>query len=57
MVNRRFIAGTLPTTRENLVKWIMNPPHFKPQSLMPNLQVKRQHAEAMVDYLYEISDK
>jgi len=56
MVNRRFIAGTLPTTRENLIQWIMNPPHFKPQSLMPNLHVKRHHAEVMVDYLYQIAD-
>jgi mono/diheme cytochrome c family protein len=57
MVNRRFIVGTLPTTRENLIQWIMDPPHFKPQSLMPNLRVKRNHAEAMVDYLYEIADE
>lgn len=56
MVNRRYIAGTLPTTRENLVKWIMNPTQYKPQSLMPDLNVTRPHAEAMVDYLYEISD-
>lgn len=57
MVNRHFIAGTLPTSRENLIQWIMKPAHFKPQSLMPDLQVKREHAEAMVDYLYQISDK
>lgn len=56
MVNRRFIAGTLPTTRENLIKWIMDPAQYKSQTLMPDLNVTREHAEAMVDYLYDIGN-
>lgn len=55
ITERQFIAGKLPMTREMLIQWIMNPTHFKPESMMPNLQVRREHAEAMVDYLYEIA--
>ncbi len=54
MTARQFIAGKLPMKREKLIQWIMNPTHYKPESMMPDLQVTREHAEVMVDYLYKI---
>lgn len=55
MVKRSFIAGILPTTRENLIRWIIEPQKFKAQTTMPDLGVSREHAEIMVDYLEEIA--
>ena len=57
VVNRSFIAGILPMSRENLVQWIMDPKKFKPATTMPNLNVTRKHAELMVDYLSGIVSK
>lgn len=54
IMQRRFIAGILPMSKENLIEWIMNPPSFKPNSTMPNLSVTRKHAELMVEYLTEL---
>lgn len=49
---RAFIAGVLPNTREDLVRWIRFPQQVDPKSAMPNLGVTEAHAQAMVDYLY-----
>lgn len=54
VTNRSFIAGVLPMGRENLVRWIRDPQRFKSQTTMPDLNVRREHAEAMVDYLETI---
>ena len=49
---RRYIAGTLPNTRENLVRWIMDPAAVSPGTLMPDLGVTEAHAREMADYLF-----
>lgn len=48
---RKYIAGILPNTRENLVKWIQNPQAVDSKSLMPNLGVPPAHAREMAIYL------
>jgi mono/diheme cytochrome c family protein len=48
---RKFIAGTLPNTRENLVRWITEPHAVAPQSLMPDLGVPIADARLIADYL------
>lgn len=50
---RSFIAGTLPNTRENLVRWIVDPQGVDPDTLMPDLGVSRPHARVMAEFLFE----
>jgi mono/diheme cytochrome c family protein len=49
---RRYIGGTLPNTRENLVRWIMDPAAVSPGTLMPDLGVTEAHAREMADFLF-----
>jgi mono/diheme cytochrome c family protein len=48
---RSYIAGYLPNTNENLVRWIRTPKAIKPNSAMPDLEVTQQDAEDMAAYL------
>ena len=51
---RTTIAGVLPNTRENLVRWIQQPDQVKPGTAMPALQVSDTHAREMADYLLDL---
>ena len=51
MATRTFIAGTLPNTRANMVRWLMSPPTVKPGTAMPDLAVAEQDAHNMAAYL------
>jgi cytochrome c2 len=48
---RSYIAGHLPTTAENLMRWIEHPQRFDPQSAMPELGVTQADARDIVAYL------
>ncbi len=48
---RAFIAGVLPNTPDNLVRWISDPRAVSPQTLMPDLGVAPEHARRMADFL------
>jgi mono/diheme cytochrome c family protein len=48
---QKYIAGVLPNTVENLVRWIVDPQSVSPQTQMPNLSVAEPHAREMADYL------
>jgi mono/diheme cytochrome c family protein len=48
---RKYIAGIMPNTEDNLVQWIRNPQSINPQTLMPNLDVPESHAREMAAYL------
>lgn len=48
---RKYIAGVLPNTRENLVRWIVDPQDVSPHTLMPDLDVIEPHAQQMARYL------
>jgi mono/diheme cytochrome c family protein len=49
--DRRYIAGYLPNTPENLALWIRFPRHVKPHSAMPELDVSEADARDMAAYL------
>jgi mono/diheme cytochrome c family protein/cytochrome c2 len=49
---RRYIAGTIPNTRDNLVRWIADPAAISPGTLMPDLGVTEAHAREMADFLF-----
>lgn len=49
---RVYLAGVLPNSRENLMRWIMSPQKFSPLSAMPDLRVTEVQARDMTAYLY-----
>jgi len=49
---RWSIAGRLPNTPQNLVRWITSPQEVDPGTLMPDLGVAPQQARDIAAYLY-----
>lgn len=49
--SRAVIAGVLPNTRENLIRWLMDPQSVSPRTMMPDLRVTPEHAADMAAYL------
>jgi len=54
MARRSFIAGVLPNTPANMVRWIMNPPAVDSLTAMPYLAVPASAARTMTAYLYTL---
>jgi cytochrome c2 len=50
--SRGYIAGVLPHTADNLVKWIRHPRQVVPNTAMPELGVTQAEARDMAAYLY-----
>jgi cytochrome c1 len=48
---RKLIAGSLPNTQENLVRWIRAPQQIDPQTAMPDMGVSERDARDMAAYL------
>jgi len=51
---RELIAGTLPTSQENLVRWLVHTQQVKPGTAMPQLGVSTQDARDMAAYLLSL---
>ena len=51
---RTMIAGELPNSPENLVRWIENPPAVEPKTAMPVLGLSNQQAHDVAAYLYTL---
>ncbi|MCC6142675.1 MAG: c-type cytochrome [Candidatus Hydrogenedentes bacterium] len=51
---RTYIAGEVPNTSENLVKWIMNPQSIEATTAMPNLALSEEEARNVAAYLYTL---
>lgn len=50
---RTFIAGSIPNTRANLERWIMDPRQLDHRTAMPDLDVTARDAADMAAYLLE----
>jgi cytochrome c len=50
----RMIAGRLPNTPENLVRWIRDPQAISPGSDMPDLGVSPDDARDIAAFLYSL---
>ncbi|OFZ53316.1 MAG: hypothetical protein A2428_10225 [Bdellovibrionales bacterium RIFOXYC1_FULL_54_43] len=48
-----YVAGVLPNTPDNVVRWIMNPRDHSPRTAMPDLGVSKEDASDMAAYLLE----
>jgi len=51
LAGRSLIAGRLPNTPDNLVRWIRTPHAVKPGTAMPDMGVSETHARQMAAYL------
>ncbi len=49
---RSYIAGELPNTEENLIKWIRDPQQMEPGNAMPDMGVSEEDARNIAAYLY-----
>lgn len=54
LAKRTYLAGALPNTPENLIRWLKEPQKIAPFSAMPDLGVKDAHARDMAAYLYTL---
>jgi cytochrome c2 len=48
----RYIAGEIPNTPDNAMRWIQDPKKIEPGTVMPDLGVKPNQARDIVAYLY-----
>ena len=48
------IAGVLPMSKENLEKWLLNPPGVKPGTAMPNLGLSQDDVDKLSDYIQSL---
>ena len=51
---RVYIAGILPNTPPNLVRWIRDPQGVRPGDAMPNMGVSEAEARDIAAYLYTL---
>lgn len=49
--SRAYLAGRLPNTHENLVRWIRFPQTVEPGTVMPNMNVTENDAQEMAQAL------
>ena len=54
MGSRSYIAGVLPNTPDNMIRWIENPPGVDRLTAMPNLGVTDSDARDIAGYLYTL---
>jgi cytochrome c2 len=52
--DRTMIAGELPNTPPNLVRWIRNPKAIEPKTAMPDLGLSKQQATNAAAYLFTL---
>lgn len=51
---RTMIAGELPNTQENLVRWVEHPRQVEPKTAMPDLGLTEDQAYDIAAYLYTL---
>jgi cytochrome c2 len=47
-----YIGGVLPNSGDNMIKWIMHPSRYSPNTAMPDLGMTEAEARDMAAYLY-----
>lgn len=51
MARRAYIAGVLPNTPADMVRWLRDPPAVDPQTAMPAMGIGETEAKDMAAYL------
>jgi cytochrome c1 len=52
IARRSYLAGQLPNTPANMVRWIQHPRQVEPGTAMPEMNVTEQDAKDIAAYLY-----
>lgn len=52
--SRSLLAGSLPNTPENLIRWIRDPQSIQPGTAMPQMGVTEQDGQDIAAYLYTL---
>lgn len=52
LAKRSYLAGVLPNTPANLVRWLQDPAQVDPRTAMPSLGVTEAEAADIAAYLY-----
>lgn len=52
---RSYIAGEVPNSPDNLVRWVRNAHQIEPGTAMPNLGLSEQQGRDVAQYLYTIN--
>lgn len=52
--SRSYLAGRLPNTPENLLRWIRDPQGIEPGTAMPNMRVTERDGRDIAAYLYTL---
>jgi cytochrome c2 len=54
IAGRAYLAGRLPNTPDNLIRWIRDPQGIEPGNVMPNLGIGTRDARDIAAYLYPL---
>jgi putative membrane protein len=54
IASRMYIAGMLPNTPENMIRWILAPQGVNPHTAMPNMGITESEARNIAGYLYTL---
>ena len=54
VASRMYLAGVLPNTPDNMIRWIQHPRDVDPLTAMPNLNVTDADARDIASYLYTL---
>jgi mono/diheme cytochrome c family protein len=54
IATRALIAGQLPNTTDNMIRWLREPQKINPKSAMPDLGVNERDARDIAAYLYTL---
>jgi cytochrome c len=54
VAQRYYIAGELPNTPDNLMRWIAHPRQVEPHTAMPEMDVTEQDSRDIAAYLYTL---
>lgn len=49
-----YIAGGIPNTPDNMIRFLQNPPQVKPGTAMPALGISEEEARHMAAYMFEL---
>ena len=52
--DREYLAGELPNTPQNMMKWIQHPHSVEPHTAMPEMNVTEQDSRDIAAYLYTL---
>ena len=55
MAHRVYIAGVLPNSPRNLMRWIKDPPGVDEKTAMPNLHLSDSDVRDIVSYLLTLN--